>query len=143
MDLMQLMASDKADYCKAFRLLSTLPSDVSALTPSFYLPCPDELAGRWQGWLNRWRSNLQAHGNLSERSAAMQRENPAITWREWLIAPAYQRAERGDPSLIHELQQVFSNPYDDPTDAVQSKYGQLRPRELFNAGGISHYSCSS
>ena len=143
MDLLQLMASAKADYCKAFRLLSTLPSDVSALTPSFYLPCPDELAGRWQGWLNRWRSNLQAHGNLSERSAAMQRENPAITWREWLIAPAYQRAERGDPSLIHELQQVFSNPYDDPTDAVQSKYGQLRPRELFNAGGISHYSCSS
>ena len=143
MDLLQLMASAKADYCMTFRLLSTIPSDVSALTPSFYLPCSDELAGRWQGWLNRWRCSLQAHGNLSERSAAMQRVNPAITWREWLIAPAYQRAERGDPSLIHELQQVFSNPYDDPTDAVQSKYGQLRPRELFNAGGISHYSCSS
>ena len=143
MDLLQLMASAKADYCMIFRLLSTIPSDVSALTPSFYLPCSDELAGRWQGWLNRWRCSLQAHGNLSERSAAMQRVNPAITWREWLIAPAYQRAERGDPSLIHELQQVFSNPYDDPTDAVQSKYGQLRPRELFNAGGISHYSCSS
>ena len=143
MDLLQLMASAKADYCMTFRLLSTIPSDVSALTPSFYLPCSDELAGRWQGWLNRWRCSLQAHGNLSERSAAMQRVNPAITWREWLIAPAYQRAERGDPSLIHELQQVFSNPYDDPSDAVQSKYGQLRPRELFNAGGISHYSCSS
>ena len=143
MDLLQLMASAKADYCMAFRLLSTIPSDVSTLTPSFYLPCSDELAGQWQGWLNRWRCSLQAHGNLSERSAAMQRVNPAITWREWLIAPAYQRAEQGDPSLIHELQQVFSNPYDDPSDAVQSKYGQLRPRELFNAGGISHYSCSS
>lgn len=142
-ELLQLLATTGADYCKAFRLLSTLPSAVSELTPSFYQPCPDELAGRWQGWLGHWRSSLEAQGNLSETSAAMQQVNPAITWREWLVAPAYQRAELGDMSLIHELQQVFSNPYDDPSDAVLSTYGQLRPRELFNAGGISHYSCSS
>jgi len=73
----------------------------------------------------------------------MQRVNPAITWREWLIAPAYQQAERGDMRLIHELQAILSNPYDDPTDDVQLKYSQLRPREFFTAGGISHYSCSS
>ncbi|WP_415409228.1 protein adenylyltransferase SelO family protein [Synechococcus sp. A10-1-5-9] len=142
-ELLQLLATTGADYCKAFRLLSTLPSAVSELTPSFYQACPDELAGRWQGWLGHWRSSLEAQGNLSETSAAMQQVNPAITWREWLVAPAYQRAELGDMSLIHELQQVFSNPYDDPSDAVLSTYGQLRPRELFNAGGISHYSCSS
>lgn len=142
-DLLQLLASTGADYCRAFRILSTLPGDVSELAPSFYLPCSDELAGRWQGWLRRWRSSLEAQGDLSQTAATMQRINPAITWREWLIAPAYQRAERGDMSLIHELQQVFSDPYTPLPPELASRYDQLRPRELFNAGGVSHYSCSS
>ena len=42
----------------------------------------------------------------------MRRVNPAITWREWLIAPAYQQAAEGDTSLMAELQQLFSTPYD-------------------------------
>ena len=143
MDLLQLMASAKADYCRTFRILSTLPRDVSELMSGFYQPCPEDLTALWQNWLNRWRGHLAINTDVRATAAAMQHVNPAITWREWLIAPAYQQAERGDPSLIHELQQVFSNPYKDPSEAVQSKYGQLRPRELFNAGGISHYSCSS
>ena len=73
----------------------------------------------------------------------MQRVNPAITWREWLIAPAYQQAERGDMRLIHELQAVFKDPYSPLSADLASRYDQLRPRELFNAGGLSHYSCSS
>ena len=34
----------------------------------------------------------------------MQRANPAVTWREWLIAPAYERAAQGDLSLPVVLQ---------------------------------------
>lgn len=56
--------------------------------------------------------------------------------------PAYQQAE-GETALIQELQAVFSNPYATPSEAIQAKYCQLRPRELFHAGGIAHYSCSS
>ena len=73
----------------------------------------------------------------------MRQVNPAITWREWLIAPAYQQAERGDNSLIQELQALFSNPYDTPANDLAARYDQLRPQEFFRAGGISHYSCSS
>ena len=73
----------------------------------------------------------------------MQRVNPAITWREWLIAPAYQQAEQGDNSLIQELQALFSDPYEAPSAEQASRYDQLRPRQFFSAGGISHYSCSS
>ena len=68
---------------------------------------------------------------------------PAITWREWLVAPAYQRAEEGDYSLIAELQELFRNPYANPTTEQAQRLDQLRPREFFNAGGVSHYSCSS
>ena len=73
----------------------------------------------------------------------MQRANPAVTWREWLIAPAYERAAQGDLSLIRELQTLFLAPYSPPPQELAVRYEQLRPREFFNAGGVSHYSCSS
>ena len=69
--------------------------------------------------------------------------NPKYTWREWLIAPAYQNAAQGDYGLIKELQAVFSQPYAEQSAAVAAKYDQLKPRQFFNAGGVSHYSCSS
>ena len=72
----------------------------------------------------------------------MKSANPAITWREWLVAPAYEQAREGDTTLIKELQQVFSTPYQEPPAAL-ARYDQLKPREFFNAGGVSHYSCSS
>ncbi len=43
----------------------------------------------------------------------MKRINLKYTWREWLIAPAYEKAAQGDYTLTKELQAVFSNPYDD------------------------------
>jgi len=73
----------------------------------------------------------------------MRRVNPAITWREWLIAPAYQQAAEGDTSLMAELQQLFNTPYDTPSPELAARYDRLKPREFFSAGGVSHYSCSS
>jgi uncharacterized protein YdiU (UPF0061 family) len=73
----------------------------------------------------------------------MQRVNPRLTWREWLVVPAYEQAQHGDTSLIQELQEVFSRPYDDPSEEMALKYDRLRPRDFFHAGGVSHYSCSS
>ena len=73
----------------------------------------------------------------------MKRINPKVTWREWLIVPAYQQAEQGATSLIKSLQEVFSHPYDEQSAEVETSYDRLKPREYFNAGGVSHYSCSS
>jgi uncharacterized protein YdiU (UPF0061 family) len=73
----------------------------------------------------------------------MQRTNPNYTWREWLVAPAYQQAAQGDNSLVQELQALFSHPYDEQSAQMAATYDRLKPREFFNAGGVSHYSCSS
>jgi uncharacterized protein YdiU (UPF0061 family) len=73
----------------------------------------------------------------------MHRVNPAITWREWLIAPAYEQAAQGDTSRIQELQAMFRHPYETPSAELAATYDRLKPREFFNAGGVSHYSCSS
>jgi uncharacterized protein YdiU (UPF0061 family) len=146
-ELLELMLRSQADYTIFFRRLSelppTTPEHLSALKESFYAPTSEGLDNAWSGWLERWRGALTANGDLQETSAAMQRVNPAITWREWLVAPAYQQAEQGDTRLIQELQAVFSHPYDAPSAELAATYDRLRPQEFFNAGGVSHYSCSS
>jgi hypothetical protein len=60
-----------------------------------------------------------------------------------LIAPAYQQAEHGNNVLIQELQEIFSHPYEVQEGEFEAKYDQLKPRQFFHAGGVSHYSCSS
>ena len=142
-ELLQLMVRSKVDYTIFFRRLSDIPEQLSALKESFYLPSSEELDGQWNGWLQRWRDQIKAKGDISETSAAMQLVNQAITWREWLIAPAYDQAAQGESGLVRELQEVFSHPYQEPAAELAATYDRLKPREFFNAGGVSHYSCSS
>ena len=73
----------------------------------------------------------------------MKRTNPKFTWREWLIAPAYEQAEQGDYSLVREIHQVLSHPYDEQSDSIQQVYDQPRPKRFHHLGGVAHYSCSS
>ncbi|WP_259731821.1 MULTISPECIES: protein adenylyltransferase SelO [Synechococcales] len=142
-ELLELMVLSKVDYTIFFRRLSEIPEQLSALKESFYLPCSEELDAQWTQWLQRWRDRVTAGGDIKATSAAMQRVNPAITWREWLIAPAYEQAAQGDFSLVRELQEVFGHPYDKPAAELAATYDRLKPRDFFNAGGVSHYSCSS
>ncbi|GDX73327.1 hypothetical protein LBMAG39_17600 [Cyanobium sp.] len=138
--LLQLLVHARADYTLFFRKLCAIPESVEDLKPSFYVPCSSELDAQLQAWLERWRPQL---GDPAAAAAAMQRVNPAITWREWLVAPAYEQAAAGDTRLIQELQAVFRDPYAEPPAELAATYDRLRPREFFNAGGVSHYSCSS
>lgn len=141
--LIQLMTRSKVDYTLFFRELSHIPDTVSALKKSFYIKTSQELDEQWQSWLTDWRDRVSAGGDLAEVSSAMKRTNPKYTWREWLIVPAYQQAMQGDYTLIKELQAVLSAPYAEQSKAVEDKYYRLKPQAFFNAGGVSHYSCSS
>jgi uncharacterized protein YdiU (UPF0061 family) len=142
-DLFPLMARGKVDYTIFFRRLSDLPEHASDLKECFYGPGTEELDAAWDNWLRRWHHRLQADRDPRLISEAMKRVNPKVTWREWLIAPAYQRAEQGDTRLIQELQEVFRHPYDELSTELAATYDRLKPREFFQAGGVSHYSCSS
>jgi uncharacterized protein YdiU (UPF0061 family) len=142
-ELLELLLLSKADYTIFFRRLSDLPEQFSTLKESFYQPSSEQLEAQWKAWLQRWRAKITEGGNLVATAAAMKCVNPKVTWREWLIAPAYEQAAHGDYSQIRELQAVFSHPYDEPSAGSGAKVDRLRPRQFFNAGGISHYSCSS
>ncbi|MCG8314085.1 MAG: protein adenylyltransferase SelO family protein [Pseudomonadales bacterium] len=141
--LLQLMTRSEVDYTIFFRELSHIPDDISALKKSFYVKTSQELDGQWQSWLKNWRDLVSCGGDLSEVSIKMKQTNPKYTWREWLVVPAYQQAIQGDYTLVKELQEVLSHPYDEQSKKVEDKYYRLKPKEFFNAGGVSHYSCSS
>lgn len=140
-ELLSLMVNTPVDFNLLFRQLSDLPSSVTALEKSLYTPLNATLTRKWQLWLERWQGLLSS--DYEYISSKMKQVNPTYTWREWYIAPAYQQAEQGDVSLIKELQTVLSQPYTIQPDEITDKYCQLRPEEYRNAGGISHYSCSS
>ncbi|MFZ9753523.1 MAG: protein adenylyltransferase SelO [Cyanobium sp.] len=142
-ELLQLMVRSNADMTIFFRRLSDLPDQLSALKDSFYSPSSELLDAQWTQWLQAWRAQLSRSDDRSAIAVAMKRVNPAVTWREWLIAPAYQQAMQGEFSLIRELQALFSHPYQDQPQELDTNYNRLRPQEFFNAGGVSHYSCSS
>jgi uncharacterized protein YdiU (UPF0061 family) len=150
-ELLQLLASSRADTTRAFRRLSELAAhpaaaiseQLSALKQSFYLPSSEALDGQWSRWLERWGAAITAQGDPLATAAAMNAVNPAITWREWQVVPAYEQAAQGDTTLIRELQALFSRPYEAPAPELAARYDRLKPREFFQAGGVSHYSCSS
>lgn len=141
--LLELMLYSKVDYTIFFRELSHIPDDISALKKSFYVETSQKLEEQWQSWLQSWRDLLRNEGNLADISKKMKQTNPKYTWREWLVVPAYQQAMQGDYTLVKELQAVLSHPYDEQSQEIEDKYYRLKPTVFFDAGGVSHYSCSS
>lgn len=143
MQLLRLMKETEADYTMIFRELSHLPDNATALYKCFYTTPSAATDDQWNAWLHEWRAQLGSSEGYAEVSNRMKRINPKYAWREWLVVPAYQQAMQGDYSLIEELKQVFNAPYDEQSEEIEDKYYRLKPKALFNAGGISHYSCSS
>ncbi|MCF8059941.1 MAG: protein adenylyltransferase SelO family protein [Bacteriovoracaceae bacterium] len=144
--LILLMIETKVDYTIFFRELSNIPENILPLKKSFYSEVSQESDNKWQAWLEQWRALVLSENSAEkseEVSKRMKKVNPKYAWREWLIVPAYQQAARGDYSLIHELQEVLSHPFDEQSKDIEEKYYRLKPKEFFKAGGVSHYSCSS
>ena len=141
--LLLLLDNSKADYTVFFRKLSEIPEDISSIKESFYLPVSDEIQLEWVKWIARWRELINKNGDLGISSKKMKLINPKFTWREWIVASAYEKAEVGDFSEMNQLLNILIQPYEENSSDVEKKYDKLRPLSYFNKGGISHYSCSS
>lgn len=59
------------------------------------------------------------------------------------MVEAYDKAELGNYSLVHELQEVMTKPYEEQSKEIEEKYYVKKPLKLFDIAGISHVSCSS
>jgi uncharacterized protein YdiU (UPF0061 family) len=154
-ELVSLMMQTSVDYTIFFRELSMLPDDIGPLKKSFYQnPTynldPERINNRWAEWLTKWKALITkanttesqpfSHEELSNK---MKQVNPKYSLREWLVVPAYQQAKEGNYSLIQELQEVMTNPYDEQSKDEEEKFYRLKPHAFFEVGGLSYYSCSS
>ena len=163
-ELATLMMQTPVDYTIFFRQLSRVPDDIGPLKKSFYQSSsynavPEAIDSRWSEWLTKWQSvtgigigigigsridaNATPARSRKELSSQMKLVNPKYSLREWFVVPAYQQAAAGDYSILRELQDVMTQPYAEQSKDVEKKYDRLRPPELFEIGGSSHYSCSS
>ena len=143
-ELITLMMDTSVDYTIFFRELSNVPEDVTPLRKSFYKDATldDGLLQSWSLWLEKWKSNVKG-SNAEELSRDMKLVNPKYSLREWFLVPAYRKATEGDYSLIKEMQEVMTNPYDEQSQEIEDKYYCLKPSAFFEVAGISHISCSS
>jgi uncharacterized protein YdiU (UPF0061 family) len=144
------------DYTIFFRELSSIPDDIRPLKKSFYSPLNNmaddsdnnQMETRWIEWFAKWKTLLNNDCDVNDRSLEavsqqMKLVNPKYILREWFLVPAYQQASVGNYTLIHELQDVMTQPYAEQSQEVEDKYYRLKPIEFFNLGGVSHLSCSS
>lgn len=145
-ELGTLMMQTPVDYTIFFRELSSVPDDIGSLKKSFYNNAAHdtthkEIDKRWAAWLAKWKTLLSS--SSEETSRQMKLVNPKYILREWFVVPAYQQAAVGNYSLIRELQDVMTQPYEEQSKDVEDKYYRLKPPEFFEVGGLSHLSCSS
>ncbi len=145
--LMTLMVETQVDYTLFFRELSHIPEEITPLTKSFYGDASndEELLKQWSEWLKKWHAAIDAKTveSRAKLSEQMKRVNPKYTLREWFLVPAYKAAEKGDYTLIEELQEVMTHPYDEQSKETEAKYYAKKPTQFFDIAGISHVSCSS
>ena len=167
-ELEMLMLLTPVDYTRFFRVLSSLPDDLTPLKKSFYNKetdaaesldptykiRQDEMNHRWTAWLKKWKALIVNTNDTQSASSAssstlsniadqMKAVNPKYTLREWLVAPAYQQAKMGDYTLVRELQEVMTQPYAEQSKDVEVTHDKQKPSEAFEVGGLSHLSCSS
>jgi len=145
-ELMTLMLKTSVDYTIFFRELSEVPEDIEPLRKSFYkdLKYDEALKRDWEEWLIEWNSLINASNKSNaEISKEMKLKNPKYTLREWFLVPAYKHATTGDYSLVRELQEIMTNPYDELSKEIEEKYYKPKPSEFFRMAGISHITCSS
>jgi uncharacterized protein YdiU (UPF0061 family) len=146
--LVSLMSEEEIDMTLFFRGLCDYRAGktVSDYLDAFY--SPDTLDADYLERFNHWFAQYQqcfdgldTEAAWQQRSEQMKAVNPKYVFRNYLAQRAIDKAEGGDYSMIHELLEVFRNPYDDQPKFQH--YSVKRPDWARTKAGCSMLSCSS
>jgi len=141
-----LLHRAEVDMTLFFRRLADIDPrspDAATLAEAFYVA--DKHAASLpavESWLQRWASRAASDGEPDDtRRKRMNAVNPCYVLRNYLAQQAIDRAEQGDPSMIHELLDVLRRPYDEQPGA--ESFARKRPDWARQKPGCSMLSCSS
>jgi len=128
-ELLRLMKACGADWTITWRQLAevlALPkgSDAqSLLTPivraNSHTNRIQAQAENWIAWLKQWLALVDKGQGREAAAEEIRSSSPKYIPREWMLKEAYEAAQRGDFSGVHELFEVFKKPY-----AEQSEFGK-------------------
>ena len=147
--LENIMTELEMDMTLFYRLLAKATLNHSTNVLAFFHECfyqPEALElpeiTLLEQWLVRYFKRLEANCyDNDERAIKMNRVNPKYVLRNYLAQQAIEQAEQGNYELLHTLQTVFMNPYDEQPAFEQ--YAAKRPEWAKNKAGCSMLSCSS
>jgi len=141
-----LMQKAEVDMTLFFRLLAGVDPDApqrAVLHEAFYRPeLLTEHGDEFDNWLARWAARVRSDDQSSAaRIARMNAANPRFVLRNYLAQQAIDRAEQGDPTMIHELLEALRRPFDEQEKFAA--YAAKRPDWARRKPGCSMLSCSS
>lgn len=155
--LERLMFDSNIDFTIFWRELSNVGDCVDAgealtvLEPAFYssttsssnqaTSLSSDLIERWTSWLNMYLERLQSDNrNPEERKKEMRSASPKFVLRNWMSVLAYESAAKGDYSLIEEINDVLSHPYDEQSPEVTAKWYSKAPNWARGMPGVAFMS---
>ena len=148
--LEETLSLSPTDMTIFFRLLANAKKDMKAsevlelVSAAFYEPndIKGEILTQWKSWLSVYITRLQLEPQTDEqRKAVMNKVNPKYVLRNYMAQLAIEQAEKGDYTLVRELEMLLKAPYDE--QAEFEKWFVKRPDWAKNKVGCSMLSCSS
>ena len=137
LEILQLAGTDMTIF---YRRLASIDLDakpvdqiddatfIQPLLDAYYVPeeLTPETTARIAAWLRRYHDRVREDGTDDEtRRKRMNAVNPKYVLRNYLAQLAIDKAEQGDPSMVHALLELLRHPYDEQPD--KETYAQKRP----------------
>ncbi|MCD9046974.1 protein adenylyltransferase SelO [Luteimonas sp. MHLX1A] len=144
--LRTLMVDGEVDMTLFFRSLASVDAQapsLQGLEHAFYDPAKLEATrAAFDDWLERYAARVREDALAPERRREMMdTANPLYVPRNWLLQQAIDQAEQGDPTGVHELMDIFREPYREQPG--RERFAARRPEWARSRAGCSMLSCSS
>jgi len=147
-ELKVILETTELDMTLFYRQLAGLDSkkvkaNITQLAGLSYLKeIPRSKLERLENWLNDYSLRLQQEeSDAMLRKTNMSKVNPCFVLRNYLSQQVIDKAEEGDYSMLHEIEEAALNPYSEGERF--KRFYDKRPDWAKSKAGCSMLSCSS
>jgi uncharacterized protein YdiU (UPF0061 family) len=148
-EMLQNMEEEEIDYTIFFRQLSKIDNNTmlknayNIISIAFYKnEVSETIKNKWIKWLEKYMHECKLlDERVEDRMLKMNNINPKYILRNYMLQLTIESAEKGDCSLLEEMQILLRNPYDEMPQF--EKWYNKMPDWARNKVGCSVLSCSS